>query len=340
MNYLSHSSEVEGQKFNSLIEPLGSTPVKERKNRLERLLNRVQSEISSATGPAGVQLAVDQLFKCLRILRREASQDEWKNLIDYGREHSLRRIVHEDPFTRRAFDKPRGYAGDAVMMDFIYGRQEDWTRPDASATGQAIFDYTTAAPASEGVRERRCHIADTLDRMAEDAKGKEVLAIACGHLREANLSSAVRRGRFSRFLALDSDPESLDEVESRYGKFGIQPVQANIRRLLTGRTDLGSFDLIYSTGLYDYLNESLARRLTTSLFRNVRPGGKLVIANFLPEIRDVGYMEMYMDWHLVYRDRSEMLAIADPILESEVREIRLRSEDNQNIVFLEITKRR
>ena len=65
----------------------------------------------------------------------------------------------------------------------------------------------------------------------------------------------------------------------------------------------------------------------------------MVIANFLPEIRDVGYMEMYMDWHLIYRNRAEMLALADPILESEVREIRLRSEDNQNIVFLELTKR-
>lgn len=339
MSYLSHSSELKSQKLQTVTESIESTSSTERIHRLDRLLNRVQSEILSAPGPAGIQLAVDQLFKGLRILRREASPEEWKQLIDRGRDHSLRRIVHEDPLTRRAFEKPRGYAGDAVMMDYIYGREEDWPLPDASATGQAIFQYTTSAPASDGVRERRCHIAGLLDRLGTDSRGRHVLAVACGHLREANLSSALRRGRFGRFVALDSDPDSLDEVGRGYGRFGVKPIQANVRRMLSGRTDLGSFDLIYTTGLYDYLNDPIARRLTTNLFRDVRSGGQLVIANFLPEIRDVGYMEMYMDWHLIYRNRSEMLALADPILESEVKEIRLRSEDNQNIVFLELTKR-
>jgi len=339
MSYLPQSSEMESRTLRPVMEPLAATPTEERKRKLENLLNRVQSEILSSQGPAGIQLAVDQLFKGLRILRREAARDEWKQLIDSGRRHSLRRIVHEDPLTRRAFEKPRGYAGDAVMMDYIYGREEGWPRPEASATGSAIFQYTTAAPASEGVRARRCHIAGLLDRIGGDASGRQVLAVACGHLREVDLSSAVRRGRFGRFLALDADAESLDEVEKRYGRFGIKPIQANVRRMLSGRTDLGSFDLIYTTGLYDYLAESTARRLTKNLFRDLRSGGQLVIANFLPEIRDVGYMEMYMDWHLIYRDRAEMLAMADPILESEIKEIRIRSEDNQNIVFLEITKR-
>lgn len=339
MSYVPHSNEIQGKTIPRVMEPVGSSPVDDRRVKLENLLNRVQSEILSAPGSAGIQLSVDQLFKGLRILRRESSRGEWKKLIDLGRDHSLRRIVHEDPFTRRAFQKPRGYAGDAVMMDYIYGREEDWTRPTASVVGQAIFEYTTSAPASEGVRERRCHIAERLDRLGSQSRGRHVLAVACGHLREANLCSAVRRGRFTRFLALDADPQSLDEVGTRYGRFGIKPIQANVRRMLSGRTDLGSFDLIYSTGLYDYLTDSMARRLTNNLFRDLRPGGHLLIANFLPEIRDIGYMEMFMDWHLIYRDRTEMLSLADSIPESEVKEIRLRSEDNQNIVFLEITKR-
>lgn len=339
MSYLSQSEEVDTQKIESVMESVSSSPEVDRTHRLENLLNRVQSEILSSPGPAGIHLAVDQLCKGLRILRRESSREEWKQLITRGREHSLRRIVHEDPFTRRAFEKPRGYAGDAVMMDFIYSRDEDWPLPDASSTGRAIFQYTTSTPAPQGVRERRCYIANVIDRVAGDTKNQQILSIACGHLREANLSSAVRRGRFSRFVAMDADPESLDEVETRYGRFGIKPIQANVRRMLSGRNDLGTFDLIYTTGLYDYLNDSLARRLTARLFNDLHPGGRLVIANFLPEIRDVGYMEMYMDWHLIYRNRTQMLSLADPILESEVKEIRLRSEDNQNVVFLEIMKR-
>jgi len=35
-------------------------------------------------------------------------------------DHPIAKIILEDPYVRRAFDKPRGYAGDAVMLDFIY----------------------------------------------------------------------------------------------------------------------------------------------------------------------------------------------------------------------------
>ena len=38
-------------------------------------------------------------------------------------DHPIAKIVledPEDPYVRRAFDKPRGYAGDAIMLDFIY----------------------------------------------------------------------------------------------------------------------------------------------------------------------------------------------------------------------------
>ena len=102
---------------------------------------------------------------------------------------------------------------------------------------------------------------------------------------------------------------------------------------------MGSFDCIYNTGLYDYLPDSTAQRLTENLFDCLRPQGRLVIANFLPEVRDVGYMEMFMDWHLVYRTRSQMLALADNIAQSHVSEIRLVAERNENVVIMEITKR-
>lgn len=259
-------------------------------------------------------------------------------MIRIGRSHPIRSLVHEDPFTSRAFHKPRGYAGDAVMMDYIYGREEDWSPPPASELGKAIFQYTTSAPASAGVRERRCYVAEMLDNVGRNA-GNSVLSVAAGHLREASLSLAVRRQRFERFVAMDADEESLNEIEKRYGRHGIEAVAANVRRMLTGPLDLGEFDVIYSTGLYDYLADSTAKRLTYNLFDCLKPNGRLVIANFLPDIRDVGYMEMYMDWHLIYRDRGQMLSLADDIAQSQVRELRLVAEQNENVVIMEITKR-
>ncbi len=71
----------------------------------------------------------------------------------------------------------------------------------------------------------------------------------------------------------------------------------------------------------------------------LRPRGRLMVANFLPGVRDVGYMEAYMDWQLVYRSRQDMIDLAAEIPESEIRDIRLTSEDQRNIIFLEVRKR-
>ena len=336
----SQDRRLRGKASSQFVVGSQEAVVAPTEDSVRRFLDEVYQAITSPTAEAEtIKAAVDQLFRGLRILRQACLPDQWRKLIDAGRAHPLCDVVHEDPFTKRAFEKPRGYAGDAVMMDYIYSREEEWPRPAASERGTAIFDYTTAAPASAGVRERRCYVAEMLDKLGRQKNGQHVLAIAAGHLREASLSSAVRRNRFGRFVAMDADEQSVSEVRQRYGRYSVEAVVANVRRMLTGRLDLGTFDLVYTTGLYDYLADSTAKRLTANLFQHVRPGGRLVIANFLPEIRDVGYMEMFMDWHLVYRTRGQMLSLADEVVQSTVEEIRVTAESNENVVVMELTKR-
>jgi SAM-dependent methyltransferase len=333
-------SRTSSQLLRSETAALEGTRDLSHEQQLAQLLNSVYSVLAAPGAEASaVQSAVDQLFGGLQAIREVASKEQWQQFIKVGRAHPVCPLIHQDPFTSRAFYKPRGYAGDAVMMDYIYGREENWQRPPASDLGDAIFRYTTAAPASAGVRERRCFIAELLDQIARQRTNQHVLCVAAGHLREASLSSAIRRGRFSRFLALDADARSLEEIRAKYGHFGIEPIAADVRRMLTGRLDLGTFDLIYSTGLYDYLADSTAKRLTANLFDRVRPGGRLVIANFLPQVRDIGYMEMYMDWHLIYRTRGQMLMLADQIVQSSIEEVRVTAESNENVVVMEMVKR-
>ncbi len=307
---------------------------------LQSLLDEVHDVLAlSSSDSEQIEAAIDKLFHGLRDLKLSSSEEQWKEMVRLGREHPLRKLVHHDPFTSRAFEKPRGYAGDAVMMDYIYGQEEDWAPPPTTRLGETIFRYTTGAPASAGVRERRCYIAELLDKTGRNGAGAQVLSVAAGHLREASLSLAVRRQQFQRFVALDTDQQSIREINQRYGKYGVQSVVANARQMLSGQLDLGSFDLIYSTGLYDYLADTTAKLLTANLFKSLRPGGRLVVANFLPGIRDVGYMEMYMGWHLIYRDRSQMMSLADQLVAAQVEEIRIVAERNNNVVIMEITKR-
>lgn len=303
------------------------------------LLGDVQGRLlARPDDQAQVSAALDDMILALRSRWLSSSSEEWESFTTLCRQHPLLDLVHLDPFTHRAYSKPRGYAGDAELIDYIYGVEEQWAPPAADPLGQRIFEYTIRSPATEGVRARRAFVSGRIDRLAERLPKPHVLSIAAGHLREVNLSAAARRKRLGRLVALDADPLSLAEVERAYGHLGVETVAANIRSLLTGKAQLGQFDLVYSLGLFDYLQAPVARRLVSMLFEMLRPGGQLIVANFLPGVRDVGYMEIFMDWRLIYRTRQDMVDLTAEIEEPAIREVRLFAEENHNIVFLELTR--
>ncbi len=312
---------------------------------VDELFGNLFTEIASAienpdVAPSKAHVALDELFGALQLRKTHATTEEWEQFIQFARRHPLRELVHQDPFTWRAFHKPRGYAGDAKMLDYIYGREEQWSEPECSLAGRRVFRYTTAAPASQGVRARRAQVADALDRLASSVSAPEVLAVACGHLRESLMAASVKRRRFRRFLALDADERSLEEVRAAYGYYGIEPVHASFRKLITNRLDVGTFDYVYSTGLFDYLQQPVGQRLVSTFFQMLKPGGELMVGNFMPGIRDIGYMEAYMDWSLVYRNRWDMVDLTAEIPQEQIETVSLYAEENQNIIFLSVRKRR
>jgi hypothetical protein len=286
-----------------------------------------------------IEDGMNELLPGLKGQRLHAGPKDWSLTVSACLRHPLKDLLHQDPFTQRAFSRPRGYAGDAVLLDYIYGREEGWEPPeDTTELGRALFEYTTRSAACEGVRARRGFVAELLDRLVDDVPRPHVLSIAAGHLREAALSAAVRRRKLGRFVALDADLQSLKEVDRCYGRCGVESKCANIRQLLTRKVNPGHFHLVYSTGLFDYLQQPTAQRLAGLMFQMLRPGGRLVVANFLPGIPDLGYMESYMNWILIYRTRLEMMGISAEIPQAQIREVRVFAEENQNIIFLQITK--
>jgi extracellular factor (EF) 3-hydroxypalmitic acid methyl ester biosynthesis protein len=87
---------------------------------------------------------------------------------------------------------------------------------------------------------------------------------------------------------------------------------------MIAENDLGTFDLIYSPGLYDYLDQVVARPLTKALFSMLKPGGTLLLANFLRETSTAASMELFMDWWLIYRTEAEMRDFATDIPSAEI----------------------
>ena len=152
------------------------------------------------------------------------------------------------------------------------------------------------------------------------------------------MSDAVRTGRVREFLALDQDEASLAVVERDYARFGVRPVKGSVRQVLTGKVNAGAFDFVYAAGLFDYLAAPVATALACRMFEMTRPGGMMLIPNFLPAVPDRGYMESFMDWHLIYRDHGEMQSLPDALPSTAVAGCDIFGDADESIVFLLVTK--
>lgn len=98
-------------------------------------------------------------------------------------------------------------------------------------------------------------------------------------------------------------------MEQAYGCYGVTPVVASVLDLISGTIKFTDLDLIYSAGLFDYLDDRLALRLIETRLSSLKPDGRLFIANFMPDYKHIGFMEAIMEWTRVSRNEEQLLAI-------------------------------
>ena len=93
-----------------------------------------------------------------------------------------------------------------------------------------MFAITTALPNSLSIADQRHRVAQLIDHAAEDKhRPVRVLAAASGHLREAELSTALCRGKVHEIVALDQDLRSLEGVQRDYARVHNRPVVSATR---------------------------------------------------------------------------------------------------------------
>jgi extracellular factor (EF) 3-hydroxypalmitic acid methyl ester biosynthesis protein len=249
-------------------------------------------------------------------------EDLWQSAVEAGDKalveprfrSTLNPFFLQSPTLRRTFEKPRGYAGDYLMMEALY---RDTPEGDTSLA-LWMDEWALALPGFEAVRFRRRLLADLL--RAEHARGaRRVFSVACGSAGEladtANLD-------FESIDLLDQDAEAIQAAtrglleaagSQRSPRVRVWPqaIRALFRPNPAPLRD--PHDVIYSMGLYDYLQAPTARRLTEHLWSGLKPGGLLAIGNFNDENPMHHFIEVALDWHLVYRNPHDLLALTQPL---------------------------
>jgi len=314
-----------GQKIDDRERMLAET-------ELALALNMALSQFKQEKPPAEV---VHWMAGALHKIRNRVSPAIWQTLIPMAQNHAVSDYFLEDPFTNWSFSKPRGYSGDAQLLDFIYGHESVSEEiANASPLGSAIYNYTKDASSSVAVRERRDLLTQHVDEMATSRGADvEIMTIAAGHLREANRSVALQENRIKRWVALDQDPLSIGSIRRDFAGTCIEPVDGSVRSLLTNQHRLGKFDFIYAAGLYDYLNDKVSVKLTKKCLSMLKPNGVFMFANFAEDIVVDGYMETFMNWALLLRSEPDMWRIIHASTPEGDVDAQVRFGANRNVVY-------
>lgn len=305
---------------------------------LALILHATREQIEQGNDPAKI---IRRLMSHLNATRSKVHPDVWQALIPVMQSHPVLEYFLEDPLTRWSFSKPRGYSGDAQLLDYIYcDPHVAESVANASEIGKALYTHTKDVPSCVAARERRDLLTRYVDEIADkNGPQAEVLAIAAGHLREANRSSALAEGRLKRWVALDQDPQSIGLIARDFQGTAVEAIDGSVRTVLTRGHKLGKFDLIYASGLYDYLAHNVAVKLTKTCLQMLKPNGTFLFANYAEGNPDAGYRETFMDWVLLLRTEADMWNIINASVDRNTVEARVFFGENRNVLYGVIEKR-
>ncbi|TJW40639.1 MAG: class I SAM-dependent methyltransferase [Mesorhizobium sp.] len=305
---------------------------------LALILHITHQQIEQQKDPAEI---IRRLMSHLEAMRSKVDPDVWQALMPVVRNHPVLEYFLEDPLTRWSHDKPRGYSGDAQLLDYIYcDPHVAKSVANASEIGKALYRHTKDVPSCVAARERRDLLTRYVDEIAtRNGPQTEVLAIAAGHLREANRSAALQEGRLKRWVALDQDPQSVGLITRDFQGTAVEAIDGSVRTMLTRGHKLGKFDFIYASGLYDYLAHNVAVKLTKTCLQMLKPNGTFLFANYAEGNPDAGYRETFMNWVLLLRSEVDMWNIINASVDRNTVEAQVFFGENRNVLYGVIEKR-
>lgn len=271
-------------------------------------LDAIYDSCEATLNRQGAGAALAALTAQLDGIRARVNPCEWRALAK-ARNHALFRRLHQDPYTAQAFKKPRGYAGDAHTLDFVYGHRD--AIEASTPEGRDLCHVSTNVPIAAAVRARCALVTAKIQATLRGKADATIVSVACGHMRELHgVDKELLAG--ARIVGLDQDAESIRALATIHSEKPPEGYVAAVRSVISGRTAIPQSDLIYASGLYDYLPDEIAVRLTAQLSKWLAPGGVLLIPNLTPENDEIGYMEAIMDWWMVYRSVDDMERLIPP----------------------------
>jgi len=211
----------------------------------------------------------------------------------------------------RARTKPSGFAGDYEMLCKLY---------EKSTSSRGLGGYLDLCfidlPLAQAVRTRLESLRGFLIREIEARDGEvRILDIASGPCREYQDWPSFSADRKIEIVAMDSDPLAIEYVQSHVRLNGASELRAvhynalRTRSAAANKKKFGTFDIIYSVGLCDYLADKHLIGMLSAWRQTLKPDGVVYVAFKDSERYDKTFYQWHADWFFYQRTQQETLRL-------------------------------
>lgn len=288
--------------------------------------------------------ALDKHFEKIFSIIKGVSECDYRAHQKYY-QNQLLPLLCISPLNKRIYEKPLGYDGDYITMSYYY---------EGGCEGKALFErlinqYTLSIPIAKAVKNRLQYYCRQMNFIISKFGGPVLISsIGCGPAKE--VIEFVRSNPLADrciFNCLDSEKQALEYVKDKIGeiekergkKIKINYFNHNILQFIK-KAKKGVYPsgqhLIYSSGLFDYLNNKIAARLIKEMFSLLGEGGILIVTNLHRNISSRAYLELLGEWYLILRNEKDMYELTSGI--DGIKEKRIEIDEAKSQLFLILEK--
>jgi len=208
---------------------------------------------------------------------------------------------------QRTREKPLGYAGDYQLIDWIY------TKKTAPSGKGKLFDVLFHSyEAAQSVRNRKQYFIKKCIELSHHKNSRlDILDLGCGPCRDViEMYQTCSNGINIYFHCVDHEPEAIEYARKLLAHTDFQK---NVHLDCTNAFHLKTshkYDLIWSAGLFDYLEDRIAVLLLKKIWRYLKDDGQIIFGNFSPQNPTRNGMELVGKWYLIHRTADDLIKLA------------------------------
>jgi len=216
----------------------------------------------------------------------------------------LKPVLNENTLFGHGFIKPFGYAGDYLLIEKIY--QQHVSYDPKYIKWDKCYNCLEAAIA---VRNRKTYFVKTMQQLSYRKPGKlHVLILGSGPATDVYEFFTKNPQVDITFDLLDIDQRAIDYATDK-NKIHLSKINFTRMNVLRFAPDK-NYDLIWSAGLFDYLNDRIFTGLINRFKNNLKKGGEMIIGNFSPLNPTRKVMEVICQWYLIHRSNQQLIQLA------------------------------